>query len=365
MLTLIALLVAYANGANDTFKGVATLFGSGTSSYRRALGWATLTTLAGSITAVFLAGRLVQTFSGRGLVPDSLASSPGFLASVGIAAAGTVLLATVLSLPISTTHALTGALLGTGLVLAGGDLRWGALGMTFFLPLLASPVAALALTTLLYPCLRWAARRLGIRRESCICVNREWIPVGGDAAAAVTGLEVASCENRRERYQGTLFAVDAERGVNAVHYLSAGAVSFARGLNDTPKIVALLVASQALGLRSGMILVGAAMALGAILQARRVAETMSRKITPMNPGQGLAANLVTAALVIAASRFGLPVSTTHVACGSLFGIGMLGGSTDRRVVGSIVLSWVATLPLAAALGAAAAYLFYFPASAMQ
>lgn len=352
----IVLLVAYANGANDTFKGVATLFGSGTSSYRRALTWATVTTFAGSIAALFLAEQLVRAFSGRGLVPDAIVSSSGFLASVGIAAAGAVLLATFLSLPVSTTHALTGALVGAGLVLAGSELRWAALGATFFLPLVVSPVAALALTLLLHPTLRWTARRLGIRRESCICVNERWVPVGAETVAAAPGLEVAACDSRRERYEGTILAVDAERAVNAAHYLSAGAVSFARGLNDTPKIVALLVASQALGLRGGMILVGAAMALGAVVQARRVGETMGRKITPMNHGQGLAANLVTAALVLLASRFGLPVSTTHVSCGSLFGVGLLTGRADRKVVGSIVLAWVGTLPLAAALGAAAAFL---------
>ncbi|HLF95210.1 MAG TPA: inorganic phosphate transporter [Planctomycetota bacterium] len=352
----IVLLVAYANGANDTFKGVATLFGSGTSSYPRALTWATVTTFAGSVTALFLAEKLVRAFSGRGLVPEALISGSGFLASVGVAAAGTVLLATFLSLPVSTTHALTGALVGAGLVLAGPELRWGALGTTFFLPLLLSPVAALALTLLLYPTLRWTARRLGIRRESCICVNEKWVPVGTGTVAAAPGLEVAACDSRQDRYQGTVLAIDAERAVNGAHYLSAGAVSFARGLNDTPKIVALLIASQALGLRSGMILVGAAMALGAIVHARRVGETMSRKITPLNHGQGVAANLVTAALVIAASRFGLPVSTTHVSCGSLFGIGMVTGKADRKIVGSIVIAWVVTLPLAAALGAAAASL---------
>ncbi len=53
------LFVAYANGANDNFKGVATLFGSGTADYRKALWWATVTTLAGSLAAFFLATKLL------------------------------------------------------------------------------------------------------------------------------------------------------------------------------------------------------------------------------------------------------------------------------------------------------------------
>lgn len=63
------MFVAYANGANDNFKGVATLFGSGTTDYRKALWWATGATLAGSLAALFLATTLVQTFQGQGLVP--------------------------------------------------------------------------------------------------------------------------------------------------------------------------------------------------------------------------------------------------------------------------------------------------------
>jgi PiT family inorganic phosphate transporter len=58
--------LAYANGANDNFKGVATLFGSGTANYRLALSWATLTTLAGSICALFLAQTLMIKFFDKG-----------------------------------------------------------------------------------------------------------------------------------------------------------------------------------------------------------------------------------------------------------------------------------------------------------
>ncbi len=71
----------------------------------------------------------------------------------------------------------------------------------------------------------------------------------------------------------------------------------------------------------------------------------------MNHGQGLAANLTTGFLVIVASRMGLPVSTTHVSVGSLFGIGLSTGQADGRVVRGVVLSWVITLPVAAALAA--------------
>ena len=91
------------------------------------------------------------------------------------------------------------------------------------------------------------------------------------------------------------------------------------------------------------------MAAGGLLNARKVAETISKKITPLNHGQGFTANLVTGLLVVYASRLGMPVSTTHVSVGSLFGIGFITKKANPRVVREILLSWVLTLPIAALL----------------
>jgi len=86
--------------------------------------------------------------------------------------------------------------------------------------------------------------------------------------------------------------------------------------------------------------------VGGLLSAQRVAETMSHRVTAMNPGQGLVANFVTAGLVIGASRLGVPVSTTHVSCGSLFGIGAVTGQAYWGAIGRIVAAWAVTLPIA-------------------
>jgi PiT family inorganic phosphate transporter len=80
---------------------------------------------------------------------------------------------------------------------------------------------------------------------------------------------------------------------------------------------------------------------------------MSHKITAMNHGQGFSANLATGILVILASLFGLPVSTTHVSVGALFGIGLATGQADARVMRNIALSWIITLPCAALISASA------------
>src|SRR5437764_6811797 len=94
MLFIVTVFLAYTNGANDNFKGVATLFGSGTANYRRAIGWATLTTFAGSLCALLVAHKLTQNFTGKDLVPAALSGSLAFILAAGCGAALTVLLAT-------------------------------------------------------------------------------------------------------------------------------------------------------------------------------------------------------------------------------------------------------------------------------
>ena len=348
-------LLAWSNGSNDNFKGVSALYGSGSTSYKSALALATIAQLAGSLLTLALAAALMKTFSAKGLVPDAVATSRIFLGAVALGAGLTVLLATFFGLPVSTTHGLMGALIGAGLA-TGAGVNFAVLGKSFVLPLLLSPVLAVAITSMLYPIAHRLRARMGIARESCVCIEKEYVPVrlataGGPAVAAKIQLAVtagASCE----RYGGVVVGLSAQRVLDALHLLAAGAVCFARGLNDTPKVVALLIAAQAVSPHVGLPLVGVAMAVGGLVGARRVAETMARKITPLNAGQGFVASLTTAGLVIAASWFGLPVSTTHVATGGLFGIGAVTGQARPKTVIAILTAWVTTLPLGAALGAA-------------
>ncbi len=300
-----ACFLAYANGANDNFKGVASLFGSRTCSYRTAIAWATFTTFGGSLCAMLLAQTLLRKFSGRQFVPDQIVSSDSFLLAVAVGAGVTVIAASLTGFPVSTTHGLIGAMIGSGLMASGSQVNFQALGSGFLLPLLLSPVLAIVLTAPFYLLLRFS----GVARQS--------------------------------------------RFVDSAHFLSAGIVGFARGLNDTPKIAAMLLLVKALDIRWGIVAVAVAMAVGGLLNARKVAETMSFKITSMNKVDGLAANLSTGVLVILASRYGLPVSTTHVSVGALFGIGLTTGKANLRVMSGVALSWVLTLPCAIVLGALA------------
>ncbi len=230
-LFLATLFLAYSNGANDNFKGVATLFGSGTTSYQTAILWATFTTSAGAIASIFLAGTLIKNFSGQGIVPDAIANAPEFHFAVAIAAGLTVLIATLTGFPISTTHSLTGALVGPGLVAIGLKVNFAALGNSFVLPLLLSPIIAIPLTAVIYSLSSYINSRLHLQPNQKI--------------------------------------------IDTCHFISAGVVSFARGFNDTPKIVSLILIIEYFSIQGGMITIAIAMALGGLLNSQKIAETMS------------------------------------------------------------------------------------------
>ena len=92
-----------------------------------------------------------------------------------------------------------------------------------------------------------------------------------------------------------------------------------------------------------------------MISARKVGTFVSKKVTPMNAGQGLSANVSAASLVTLASFFGLPVSTTHVSVGAIIGIGAQSKDANKKMIRNIALAWLLTLPVAA-LGSAFAAL---------
>ena len=361
-LFIAVLLLTYSNGANDNFKGVATLWGSGTLNYKAALTLATIATFAGSVCSYFLAETLIKNFSGNGLVPDDIIQSADFGLAVALAAGITVLLATRFGFPISTTHGLVGALIGAGFVAVGTGVHFNKLGKTFFLPLLVSPLIAVILSSLLYWLFHYSRKAAGISEESCICVGKKWMPVSklANTSSSFTTLSVleatiSSQEDCAMQYKGRFLGINFQPLLNNLHYASAAIVSFGRGLNDTPKLVSLLLITQLFHIPVYISILAIVIAVGGLINAKKVAATMSKKISKFNHGQGFTANLITGALVIMASKFGLPVSTTHVSVGSIYGIGLVNKTACNKEISKIILSWVLTLPIAAILSA----LFYF------
>ena len=317
LLFITACFLAYSNGANDNFKGVATLFGAGITNYKKAINWATITTFSGAVAAIFLAEELVKNFSGKGLVPNELIQTPIFAIAIALGAAITVFGATKIGMPISTTHSLVGGLFGAGVIAVGSEFNFEKLGNTFLIPLVVSPLMAAVLSLIAYLLFKFF-------RKKTPSLNKE---------------------------KPALLGISSPKVLDFLHYISSGIVSFARGLNDTPKIVGLLIIINTINIKWSMISVAIIMSLGGLLNAKKVGETMSKKITKMNSGQGFTANMITGLLVTTASIHGLPVSTTHVSVGALFGIGTVTKKADYKIIGKIILSWILTLPVAAFMSA--------------
>jgi hypothetical protein len=201
-----------------------------------------------------------------------------------------------------------------------------------------------------------AARALGVRViDRCnLTILEEPGQEGLAEFLAAQGVEVVASmpcyleENvDRQRGKGTFGA--SIRGLQALNALgSRRCRSASREASTTrPRLTALLIAAPLLNAGASVALIAVAMAIGGVIFARKVAETMSQRVTRMDHAQGLAANLITAGLVLFASKLGLPVSTTHVAVGSIGGVGASAGTLDRQALRNILLSWIATLPVAA------------------
>jgi PiT family inorganic phosphate transporter len=154
-------------------------------------------------------------------------------------------------------------------------------------------------------------------------------------------------------------------GIDTIHWLSSGLASFARGTNDAPKIVAMLLLGSAttawpsipiqLAVFGGVTI---AMGVGSYIGGLRVTTMLAEKVTTMNHMEGLSANLVTSSLVLLSGILGLPVSTTHVSGSAIIAIGLRNGvQTVRwRTVRGMVLAWLVTLPVTAVLACLAYWL---------
>ena len=355
---LTILFLAYANGANDNFKGVATLYGSKTLDYKKALAWTTFTTALGCGLAMFLAGELIIVFKGKGLVPEYVILMQNFPLAVGAGAAITVMLATFLNLPVSTTHALIGSLAGAGWIATEVGINWEKLSKAYFFPLVAGPILSIVLTYIVYLLFKRLRANLNIQQETCLCIGEKVIATAQSHTmtkndfinnfSTSIGLPeplVASKAYCRSSYSGQFAGISARQFLDGLHYLSSGLVCFSRGLNDTPKIVALLLIGSRFDLNFSILAVGIAMIAGGLIHSKRIAVTMGKKVTEMNPGQAFTANFITGIIVLGASKIGMPVSTTHVSCGSIFAIGAANKKINLKVLFQILLAWVTTLPL--------------------
>ncbi len=355
---VLVLAIAWVNGANDVSKGIATLVGSGVTSLRTAVLWGTLWTGVGGLAGAFLAKAMVQMF-GKGLLTSS--ARPTAVAALATIAGAIVWIAaaTRKGLPVSTTHAIVGSLVGVASVAYGvAGVNWSVLGGKIVLPLLLSPAISLGLTAVTVQLVKTLASPA---EKDCVCF--EMVPAAtlafadtGTQAVSAPAIHLTTCASAKKQASVRGFTL------GHLHWLSSGATSFARGLNDAPKMVALALAVAVLAgpslntrfLYFAIVTVG--MVAGSWMNGRRVTRVLATGVTEMSDREGLIANLVTSALVGPGAALGLPMSTTHVASGAIMGLASHNKEVHWKTLRDMMLAWIVTVPVAAASGIGMFYL---------
>ena len=393
----LALYMAWAIGANDVANAMGTSVGSGALTVWGAILVAAIFEFAG---AFFAGGHVTDTVR-KGMLDISLIDRDqlihGMLGS--LAAAGTLLVvATRFGLPISTTHAIVGAIVGFGVVSIGPEVvNWGKIGQ-IVLSWLTSPLLAGVIAFGIFQFTRAKVldtkdpvvqiRKLGPvffflvffiiglvtlfkgLKPLKLDLNLTQALIGSTLLGFVgSGLGIffirrvqLGPEDPKHRFSRV------EKIFVVLQILTACAIAFAHGSNDVANAIGPLAAiSSAI---SGADLGGKAsvspwmLAIGGIgiifglaTWGYRVMETVGKRITELTPSRGFAAQLAAATTIVVASRMGIPISTTHTLVGAVLGVGLARGisALDLRVVGKIIASWVATLPIAAGLS----MFFYF------
>jgi len=399
----LAFYMAWAIGANDVANAMGTSVGSGALTITGAVLVAGLLEFSGA----FLAGGHVTNTIRKGMLDAVLVEQNPDLVLYGmlaaLASAGTLLLvATRFGLPVSTTHSIVGAIVGFGVVGLGSDaVAWGKVAQ-IVTSWLTSPLIGGVLAFLIFGLIRSRV----LDRDKPI---EELTKIGPffffyvffimglvtlfkglknlnldldlpQALAASVGLGLVGAVfgfvvmRRASRRAGQMAGSDeqyrhVERVFVVLQIMTACAVAFAHGSNDVANSIGPLAAvhsivtTGAAGTTASvepwmLALGGLGIIIGLATWGYRVMETIGTKITELTPSRGFAAELAAATTIVLASRMGIPVSTTHILVGSVLGVGLARGigALDLRVVGSILISWVATLPLAAALSV---FFFYF------
>ncbi len=326
---LSAFFLAVVNGANDVSKGIATLVGAAVTDLRRGIMIGAIFTGFGALAGAGFLTDTARTF-GSDLLAEGTVPTPAAAIAVLLGAGLCVLIATILAIPISTTHAIVGAMGGVGIVAFGmHNVRIGAVLLKVAIPLALSPLLAFGMTVAL-------TRFMLAQKEA-----------GGTGSA------------RADTIVGHMSMQMVDKFAQSHWFVSCG-TSFGRGMLDAPKLLALPLAAGTLGGNNDIqyalfLIIAGGMVVGSVLGGARVAKTMSERITRIGSGSGFVAALVTALLVNAAAVTELPISTTQVSFTAIVGtsMGAHGGQRLNMVtVRKALIAWVLTLPVAALLGIA-------------
>lgn len=395
--------MAWGVGANDVANAMGTSVGSKAITIRQAI----LIAVVFEFLGAWLAGGEVTQTIRKGIIDPALLSDDpqlliyGMLASL-LAAGVWLFIASMRGWPVSTTHSIVGAIVGFAVAGLGvesvGWVKVGQIAASWVVsPLLAGSIAFVLFKSVQF---------LIFENRDPFAAAKRYVPgyifLVGFIVAMVTlvkglshvGLEMSFgdslltaigiglvimvigilMENRvdrakRERSRSSFDFNSVERVFGVLMMFTACAMAFAHGSNDVANAVGPLAAVISVVDSQGdvggaaalpwwvLILGGGGIVVGLVTYGHRVIATVGTGITELTPSRGFAATLAAATTVVLASGTGLPISTTQTLVGAVLGVGLARGmaALNLRVLGTIALSWVITLPA----GALLSIMFFF------
>jgi PiT family inorganic phosphate transporter len=377
--------MAWNIGANDVANSMASAVGAKAITIRQSIFIAGILNIIG---ATFIGSHVTQTIR-KGIVSTDILADPhlaliGALAAL-LAAALWVSFATWKSLPVSTTHSIVGAMIGFGITAGGFSvINWGKLGAVV-LSWVISPVFAMAIGFLMFKTIvqfilsrddplnqafKLSPYFIGIAFFVIILSFIFKTPLGntlaiGTPMALIIALILAiilgfvSIKILR-KFTKPSELTGEEEIFRKIQIGTSCYVALAQGANDVANaigplaVIYFLVKTGSVGTKVPVPLFllffgGIGIACGIAMAGHRVMDTIGRKITTLTNTRGFAVDFAAATTVLAASKMGLPVSTTHAAVGGVLGVGLARGmeAVNFRIIFEIVIYWILTVPAAA------------------
>ncbi len=382
---IVGFYLAWNIGANDVVNSMASAVGAKAVSLRQAILIAGIFNMIG---AMFIGAHVTDTIR-KGIVSPEILSDPhlaiiGALAAL-LSAALWVTFATWKSLPVSATHSIVGAMAGFGLVSGGFRmLNWSCLGVVV-LGWVIFPLFSLLVSFLVFKlivkgvltrsgpfqaALKFSPFFIGMAVFVCVMSFLFKTPLGKAigitaAAALAVSLMVSLALGFAGKYAiiGLVKSKSEDDAETVFRCLQIGAscyAALAQGANDVANAIGPLAGIYFL-FKTGtmgenvpvpvflLLFGGIGIACGIVMGGGRAIQTVGERISTLSHTRGFAMDFAAATTVLAASKFGLPVSTTHAAIGGIMGVGLARGveAVNPRIVFQIMLYGILTLPVTA------------------
>ena len=322
LVVVVALGFDFTNGFHDTANAIATSVGTRALSPRTAVLIAAVANLAGAFVTTAVAKSVA-----KGIIDANLATLETLLAAL-LGAIAWNLLTWWFGLPSSSSHALIGGLIGAALAQSGAaGVEWHGVAHKVVIPAIFAPAIAFAASFLVLVLLYWVFK---------------WLNPG----IAARGFRIGQI--------GTGTWVAFTHGANDAQK-TMGVIALAIVLHDNGDPADLTIPTWV------KVTAALAIGLGTYVGGWRIIRTLGQRVFRMEPESGFAAQAAAGTTIYVATKYGYPLSTTHVVSGAVMGAGATRRLSAVRwgVAGNIVVAWILTLPASAA-AAAVAYLVLSP-----